>query len=75
MNKNDNVFSIQEAMKFAQSPEGKALLSYLENTYGNQTAKLEQALKAGDSAAIRDQVNKMTLDPNLSKLLGRDDHE
>ena len=75
MKKNDKIFSIQEALNFTRSPEGKAVLSYLEKNYGSRAGQLEQAVQSGDTAALQDQMKKMAEDPELQKLLGRKNHE
>ncbi len=78
MEKNFNNFSVQEAMKLANSEAGQQLLALLRQENGQQ---LEQAMAnaaAGDYTQAKKSIAAMLSNPQARALLdqlGRSNHE
>lgn len=78
MEKNFNNFSVQEAMKLANSEAGQQLLALLRQ---KNSQELEQAMAnaaAGDYSQAKKSINQMLSNPQARALLeqlGRSGHE
>lgn len=78
MEKNFNNFSVQEAMKLANSEAGQQLLALLRQ---KNSQELEQAMAkaaAGDYSQAKKSINQMLSNPQARALLEqlrRSDHE
>ena len=69
MQKNCEDFSVQDALRMAQSPAGKQLLAILR---GNNTAQLQQVMdlaKAGDMEKASTALQSMLSSPQAQQLL------
>lgn len=64
-------FSMQDAIRFANSDAGKQLLALLQQTRSNE---LDQAMKqaaTGDLAKTKEAMQGLLADPKVRELLGR----
>ena len=70
-NKNNtpNPFSIQEAMRLANSPEGKQLIALLRQQNGSDLQNAMNRASAGDYAQAKKMIESMLSDPDAQKLL------
>lgn len=78
MEKNFHNFSVQEAMKLANSDAGRQLLALLRQESSQQlTAAMEQAA-AGDYTQAKNTINQLLANPQAKQLLeqlGRSNNE
>ena len=80
MDKNDNTtqsFSMQDAMKLAQSDAGKQLYSLLQQTNAQQLQSAMDQAAAGDYEQVKNTMSAMLSSPEVRALLhkmGGQDH-
>ena len=71
MQKNSEDFSMQEALRLAQSPAGQQLLAMLRQS---DTGQIQQALdqaNAGDLKSAKKALSSLLADPQIQKMLGQ----
>ena len=69
MQKNSEDFSMQEALRLAQSPAGQQLLAMLRQA---DTGQIQEALtqaNAGDMKSAKKALNNLLADPEIQKML------
>lgn len=62
-------FSIEKATELASTPTGKAILAYLQNQLGGDSAKIADAVRNGDLQSIEDKLQKIAGDPTFRAML------
>lgn len=78
MEKNFHDFSMQEAMKLANSDAGRQLIALLRQQNSQQLNTAMDQAAAGDMTGVKDTINKMLANPQAKELLqqlGRSTHE
>ena len=64
-----NGFSMQEAMRLAQSDAGKQLLALLQTTQGDQLQTAMDQAKAGDYSNVKKTLQALLADQQAQTLL------
>ncbi len=64
-------FDVQQAMRLAQSEEGRRLMAMLQSGYGEQVQKAMASAKQGDMAAAQKALADCLADPAAKALLQR----
>ncbi len=62
-------FSVQQAMKMAQSDAGKQLIALLQQTQGNQLQSAMDKASAGDMAGAKDILQRIMADRQAQELM------
>ena len=62
-------FSIQQAMKLAQSDTGQELLALLRNTQGEKLQQAMDQAAAGDYAKVKESLQALMSSPEARELL------
>lgn len=71
MDKNSQNFSMEDAMRFANSPAGKRLFAMLQQS-GNPTVQKAMAQVAqGDMESAKKTLQSIGGDPDIQKLFGQ----
>ena len=71
MQKNSEDFSMQEALRLAQSPAGQQLLAMLRQQDAGQLRQAMEQASAGDLQSARKTVEAMLATPEMQKILGQ----
>ena len=71
MQKNSEDFSMQEALRLAQSPAGQQLLAMLRQQDAGQLRQAMEQASAGDLHNARKTVEAMMSTPEMQKILGQ----
>jgi hypothetical protein len=71
MQKNSEDFSMQEALRLAQSPAGQQLLAMLRQQDAGQLRQAMEQASAGDLQNARKTVEAMMATPEMQKILGQ----
>ena len=71
MQKNSEDFSMQEALRLAQSPAGQQLLAMLRQADTGQIQQAMDQANAGDLKSARKTLNNLLADPEIRKMLGK----
>ena len=69
MQKNSQDFSMQEALRLAQSPAGQQLLAMLRNTDSAQMQKIMEQTASGDYAGASQALNALLSSAQAQQLL------
>lgn len=69
MQKNSQDFSVQEALRLANSPAGQQLLSLLRSTDSDQLDQAAAAASAGDYAKAGKTLSRLLASPEIKKFL------
>ena len=69
MQKNSEDFSVQEAMRLAQSPAGRELIAMLQRTDSGQLQQIMQNAKTGNMTQAGQMLQTMLSSPEAQKLL------
>lgn len=62
-------FSIQDAMRLAETPAGKELLSILQATEGDSMDKAKKAAAQGDYNQVKENLTDLLRSPKIQSLL------
>ena len=71
MQKNSEDFSMQEALRLAQSPVGQQLLAMLRRSDSGQIQQAMDQANAGDLESARKTIASLLTDPQIRKMLGQ----
>ena len=71
MQKNSQDFSMQEALRLANSPAGQQLLAMLRQQDAGQLRQAMEQASAGDLQNARKTVEAMMATPEMQKILGQ----
>ena len=71
MQKSSEDFSMQEALRLAQSPAGQQLLAMLRQQDAGQLRQAMEQASAGDLQNARKTVEAMMATPEMQKILGQ----
>ena len=71
MQKNSEDFSMQVALRLAQSPAGQQLLAMLRQADTGQIQQAMDQANAGDLKSARQTLNNLLADPEIRKMLGK----
>ena len=71
MQKNSEDFSMQEALRLANSPAGQQLLAMLRQADTGQIQQAMDQANAGDLKSARKTLNNLLADPEIRKMLGK----
>ena len=69
MQKNSQNFSMQEALRLANSDAGQRLLALLKENDDPQLRKAMAQAAAGDYTAVQDSLSRLTRSPQVRQLL------
>ena len=69
MQKNSQDFSMQEALRLAQSPAGQQLLAILQRSDGAQLQKIKDQAAAGDYKNAAQMLNSLLSSQEAKQLL------
>ena len=69
MDKNDNGFSMQDAMKLAQSDAGKQLYALLQRKNAQQLQNAMNDAAAGNYEQVKNTMSSMLASPEVRELL------
>ena len=69
MKSNKENFSIQDAMRLAETPAGKELLSILQSSGGDSVDKAKKAAEQGDYAQVKESLSELMKSPKIQSLL------
>lgn len=69
MAKNSSDFSMQDAMRMAQTPAGQQLLALLKQQDGSRMQQAISQAKAGDHTALEETLRPLLSSPEIRALL------
>ena len=69
MQKNSEDFSMQEALRLAQSPAGQQLLAMLRQADSGQIQQAMDQANAGDMKSAKKALSGLLADPQIRRLL------
>lgn len=69
MQKNSEDFSMQEALRLAQSPAGQQLLAMLRQADSGQIQEAMNQASAGDMQSAKQTLNTLLAAPEIRKML------
>lgn len=71
MQKNSENFSVQDAMRFVNTPAGQELLTLLRQGDTAQLQKAAELASAGNYAQAQEMLSGLFQDPQVQSLLGK----
>ena len=69
MHKNPEDFSMQDAMRLANTPVGKELIATLRSTGGSDWEDVQQAVNNGDYESAKSSLSQILKSPKIQALL------
>lgn len=78
MEKNFQIFSVQEAMKLAKTDAGKQLIAFLQQQNANDIQNAMTQANAGNMDAAKQALSQILQNPQAKEMLeklGRERHE
>lgn len=78
MQKNSNEFSMQDALRLAQSEVGQQLYAMLKSQNAEVVSKAMEQAASGDYTQVKETLSTLLSSPQIRSMLekmGRNDHE